>query len=348
MLAAGRRKPNAAEPRIERAETRSLRSPTAPGDLDANADVNRHLTNCRPDTTDDPQSTGSCDVATTNLPTKRERYWECAELRHTPDTRAVGLPRRPCVATSIERRARQAEPDAFRKPPQTNDLLMLPNRLTVDSDAATGHDDVATAMGFPLGSDDRDVMRSRRSSPRFRADAFPRDASSRVPSDTVAGAGKRLDCPRRAMRTRDKLEVTRLKSSSRGPPPAPSSRSGAYTPPRIDLADGIGSGRERPSPRFGSHRVSWNTLPLAARLRGWRRTDTSADTNGKGQWFGLRGARAVPRRRRATQLAPQCAWPTVRVAGVATDGDPTSSLGGDHDRRSMQLEPCAAPTGAPR
>lgn len=212
MLAAERRKPAAAEPRIERAETRSLRSPTAPGDLDANADANRHLTNCRPDTTDDPQSIGSCDVATTILPTKRERHWECAELWRTPDTRVVGLPRRPCVATSIERPARQAGPDAFRKPPQINDLPMLPNRLSVDSDAATGHDDVATVMGFPLGSDDRDATRSRPCSPRFRADAFPRDASSHVPSDTVAGAGKRLDCPRprRAMRTRDKLEVVRL------------------------------------------------------------------------------------------------------------------------------------------
>lgn len=63
---------------------------------------------------------------------------------------------------------------------------------------------------------------------------------------------------------------------------------------RIGLADGIGSGRERPSPRFGSHRVSRNALPLTARLRGWRHADTSADTNRKGQWFGLRGARAVP------------------------------------------------------
>lgn len=44
----------------------------------------------------------------------------------------------------------------------------------------------------------------------------------------------------------------------------------------------------------------------------------------------------------------KCAWPTDRVADVATDGDPTSSLGGDHDRRSMQVELCATPTGAPR
>lgn len=37
---------------------------------------------------------------------------------------------------------------------------MLPNRLSVDSDAATGHDDVATAMGFPLGPDDLDATRA--------------------------------------------------------------------------------------------------------------------------------------------------------------------------------------------
>jgi hypothetical protein len=153
--------PNAAEPRIERAETRPLRSPTTRGDLDANADANRHLTNCRPDTADHPQSIGSCDVATTILPTKRERHWECAELWHTPGTRAIGLPQSPCVPRlPLERRARQAGPDAFRRPPQTNDLSMLPNRLSVDSDAATGHDDVATAMGFPPGPDDRDVMRA--------------------------------------------------------------------------------------------------------------------------------------------------------------------------------------------
>jgi hypothetical protein len=63
---------------------------------------------------------------------------------------------------------------------------------------------------------------------------------------------------------------------------------------RIGLADGIGSGRERPSPRFGSHRVSRNALPLTARLRGWRHADTSVDTNRERQWCGLRGARAVP------------------------------------------------------
>lgn len=77
-------------------KTRSLRSSTAPGDLDANADANRHLTNCRPDTPDHPQSIGSCDVATTILPTKRERNWECAELRHTPDTRPRVAPKSLC------------------------------------------------------------------------------------------------------------------------------------------------------------------------------------------------------------------------------------------------------------
>jgi hypothetical protein len=161
MLAAKRRKPNAAEPRVERAETRPLRSPTAPGGFDANADANRHLTNCRPDTADYPQSIGSCDVATTILPTKRERHWECAELWYTPGTRAIGLPRNPYVPRlPSERRARQAGPGAFRRPPQTNDLPMLPNRLSVDSDATTGHDGVATAMGFPLGLDDLDAMRA--------------------------------------------------------------------------------------------------------------------------------------------------------------------------------------------
>jgi len=294
MFAAERRKPNTAEPRIERVKTRSLRSPTAPGDLDANADANRRLTCCRPDTPDHPQSIGSCDVATTILPTKRERYWECAELWRTLDTQPPGCPEVLASRPASERRARQAGPDAFRRSPETNDLPMLPNRLSVDSGAATGHGDVATAMGFPLGKDDRDAQ----------GHGLPRRGSGRMPFPVTLRAASPptlLPAPENAATTLAlghgaNPRRARGHTSEQLPRPsacaAVSKRSLRHAPSRLCRRNG--SGRERPSPRSGSHRMSRNALPLASRLRGWRRADTSADTNEEERWFGLRRARAAP------------------------------------------------------
>jgi hypothetical protein len=148
---------------------------------------------------------------------------------------------------------------------------------------------------------------------------------------------KRLDCP-----TLGRLHESETSSRSRFLV-APSAHHCAASPTRglhptpARHRSGFGSGRERPSPRVGSHRLRRLASTLGSRLHENRHTDTSASTDGWRRRLELRRARPEPKhpRTRDAIRAALAFDPTARVIDVAADGDRARSLGGDHLRGSV-------------
>ena len=156
------------------------------------------------------------------------------------------------------------------------------------------------------------------------------------PASLPTPESSRWPLPLAAVRTRDKLEVASPHDSLRSPL-APPRRCGACAPHRFDLADGFGSGRERPSPRFGSHHVADCFRPRLSlaqeppprhKCRVGRLESVGSCSEEPGPERDATDTRRDSRR--------TCADPTDRAVDVATDSDPTSPLDGDHVRRSMQ------------
>jgi hypothetical protein len=213
--------------------------------------------------------------------------------------------------------------------------------------------DSQEGLGRPCVSSRR-VPQARRASERSPEGArsstqrFGADALRHCPLDRFLRRRRRrrerLDCPALGGCTNpSKLEVTSPRSSLRTP--------------RLHLADlelalrlgstlpRIGSGRERPSPRFGSHRLPRLASALGSRLRESRHTDTSASASERRRRLELQGARSEPQhpRRRDAIRAALAFDPTARVIDVAADGDPARSLGGDQREEACSTGLCATP-----
>jgi hypothetical protein len=136
-----------------------------------------------------------------------------------------------------------------------------------------------------------------------------------APTSSPTPETSRLPCPWR-LRESETNSRSRVPSSSLRPPPAPPLRGGAYAPLRFDIVDGFGSGRERPSPRIGSHRMPRPASTLDSRSHRSRQTDTSASQGGWKHRLKLRRARSQPihPRTRDAIRAARALDPTARVS----------------------------------
>jgi hypothetical protein len=215
-------------------------------------------------------------------------------------------------------------------------------------------------FAFALSTDPRRASTFRMTAPSGCPFPLPfRSVPRRVPTVRATGQGgcpsplpfgsiplrrrhRRRKAPRLPypwrLRESEANSKSRVPRSSLCPPPAPPLRRGACAPHRLDIADGFGSGRERPSPRIGSHRMLRLASTLDSRLRDSRHTDTSASADRRKRRLELRRARSEPShpRTRDAIRAARALDPTARVIDVAADGDPAPSLGGDHLRGSVQ------------
>jgi len=256
MRAAERRRPGVAGSRFLRAEARSRRSPALPGGFDVNADAIPALCSCRLDATDHPHGSrarrcchhrpgGNDARGIGSAPSSSTRL--IRGFRVAPEALYRGSRRLPTPASWGQRRRIAAL--ELRSP----DVVGSSHRWT---SAAAGHIGVATSARFPLGSSHRDDIGRGRRLPRLGRMPFPetlRTASCATSLPTLGSSGRPL--PLATVRTRDELEAASPRDSLHSPL-VPPRRCGACAPRRFDIAGGFGSGRERPSPRFGSHHVA--------------------------------------------------------------------------------------------
>jgi len=109
---------------------------------------------------------------------------------------------------------------------------------------------------------------------------------------------------------------SRRPRSIRRSPPAPTSLRGAHAPPGLDSARRFGLGRERPSPRLGSHRTPQNALPVALTDASATAPTRCASSARKERRTELRRTRTEPERPRTRDAirAARTLYPTVRVS----------------------------------